>query len=154
LDSWAISLDGKEAAAVADSPANESGAKFSPDGRWIAYSSDESGRSEVYVVSFPGFESRRQVSTDGGVLPQWNSDGRTLYYLQGGRLIAHEVNTEGEFTKGHARTLFATEAVQFEVIPGGRFLLSEPNPQPADSPLHVIVNWFEELKRLVPNGKR
>ncbi len=154
LDSWAISLDGKEATAVANSPANESGAKFSPDGRWIAYSSDESGRSEIYVVSFPGFESRRQVSTDGGVLPQWDSDGRTLYYLQGGHLIAHEVNTEGEFTKGHAQTLFATEAVQFEVIPGGRFLLSEPNSQPADSPLYVIVNWLEELKRLVPNGKR
>jgi Tol biopolymer transport system component len=152
LDSWAISLDGKEAIAVANGPANESGAKFSPDARWIAYSSDESGRSEVYVVSFPGFESRRQVSTDGGILPQWDGDGRTLYYLQAGNLIAHEVNTEGEFTKGHAQTLFATEAVQFEVIPGGRFLLSEPNSQPADSPLYVIVNWFEELGRLVPTG--
>ncbi len=153
LDSWAISQDGKEAIAVANGPANESGAKFSPDGRWIAYSSDESGRSEIYVVSFPGFESRRQVSTEGGILPQWNSDGRTLYYLENGYLIAHDVNTEGEFTKGRARTLFATEAIQFEVILGGRFLLSEPNPQPADSPLYIIVNWLEELKRLVPVRK-
>ncbi len=154
LDSWAISLNGKEAIAVANGPANESGAQFSPDGRWIAYASDESGRSEIYVVSFPGFESRRQVSTDGGIFPNWKSDGRVLYYLQNGNLIAHEVNTEGDFTKGHAQTLFSTEAVQFEVIPGGRFLLSEPNPQPAETPLYIVVNWFEELKRLVPTEKK
>ncbi len=154
LDSWAISLDGKEALAVANGPANESGAKFSPDGRWIAYSSDESGRSEIYVVSFPGFESRRQVSTDGGIFPTWESDGRILYYLQNGYLIAHEVNTEGDFTKGHAQKLFATEAVQFDVIPGRRFVLSEHNLQPADTPLYIIVNWFEELQRLVPEGKK
>ncbi|MDH4197268.1 MAG: DPP IV N-terminal domain-containing protein, partial [Candidatus Aminicenantes bacterium] len=154
LDSWVISEDGKEALAVANGPANESGAKFSPDGRWIAYSSDESGRLEIYVVSFPGFESRRQVSTDGGIFPNWDRDGRTLYYLQNGYLIAHEVNTEGEFSKGHAQKLFATEAVQFEVIPGGRFLLTEHNSQPADTPLYIIVNWSEELQRLVPSGKK
>ncbi len=154
LDSWVISLDGKEAMAVANGPANESGAKFSPDGRWIAYASDESGRSEIYVVSFPGFESRRQVSTDGGIFPNWDRDGRTLYYLQDGYLIAHEVNTEGDFTKGHAQKLFSTEAVQFEVIPRGRFLLSEPNSQPTETLLYIIVNWFEELQRLVPSGKK
>ena len=154
LDCWAISLDGKEALAVANGPANESGAKFSPDGRWIAYASDESGRAEIYVVSFPRFESRRQVSTDGGIFPNWEDDGRTLYYLQDGYLIAQEVNTEGDFTKGHAQKLFATEAIQFEVIAGGRFLLSEPNSQPSDTPLYIIVNWFEELQRLVPNGKK
>lgn len=154
LDSWAISLDGKEALAVANGPANESGAEFSPDGRWIAYASDESGRSEVYVVSFPGLESRRQVSADGGLFPNWARDGRTLYYLQGGRLIAHDVSTGGDFTKGQARTLFATDAVQYAVLPGGRFLLSERNTQPASSPLHIVVNWFEELDRLVHGGKR
>ncbi len=154
LDSWAISLDGQEALPVANGPANESGAKFSPDGRWIAYASDESGRSEIYVVSFPGFESRRQVSAEGGIFPNWDGDGRSLYYLQNGRLIAHEVSTEGDFTKGHARPLFATEAVQFSVMPGGRFLLAEHNTQPADSPLSIIVNWFEELDRLVHSGRK
>jgi serine/threonine protein kinase/Tol biopolymer transport system component len=154
LDSWAISLDGQEARPVANGPANESGAKFSPDGRWIAYASDESGRSEIYVVSFPGFESRRQVSAEGGIFPNWESDGRTLYYLQNGHLIAHDVSIEGDFTKGHARPLFATEAVQYALMPGGRFLLSEHNTQPADSPLYIIVNWFEELDRLVHGGEK
>jgi serine/threonine protein kinase/Tol biopolymer transport system component len=153
LDSWAISLDGQEALSVANGPANESGAKFSPDGRWIAYASDESGRSEIYVVSFPGFESRRQVSAEGGIFPNWDGDGRTLYYLQNGRLIAHDVNTEGDFSKGHARPLFATEAVQFSVMPGGRFLLAENNTRPADSPLYIIVNWYQELERLVHDIK-
>jgi Tol biopolymer transport system component/predicted Ser/Thr protein kinase len=154
LDSWAISLDGKEALAVANGPGNESGAKFSPDGRWIAYASDESGRSEIYVVSFPEMRSRRQVSADGGIFPNWADDGRTLYYLQSGHLIAHEVNTEGDFTKGHARPLFATEAVQYAIMPGGRFLLSERNTQPASSPLYIIVNWFEELDRSVHGGEK
>ena len=154
LDSWAISLDGKEALAVANGPANESGATFSPDGRWIAYASDESGRAEIYVVSFPGLESRRQVSADGGLFPNWDGDGRKLYYLQNGHLIAQDVNTEGDFTKGHAQPLFATEAVQYAVIPGGRFLLTEHNTQPADSPLYIVVNWFKELDRLVHGGKK
>jgi len=77
-----------------------------------------------------------------------------LYYLQNGHLIAHEVNTKGDFTKGHAQPLFATEAVQYAVIPGGRFFLSEHNTQPADSPLYIVVNWFEELDRLVHGDKK
>jgi hypothetical protein len=85
--------------------------------------------------------------------PEWDSQGRTLYYLQNGNLVAHEVNTAGEFTKGRAQRLFTTEAVGFQVATGGRFWLMEPNSQPADSPLYVIVNWFEELKRLVPVRK-
>ena len=152
-DIWAISLDGKDPIAVANGPATEIGGRFSPDGRWIVYASNESGRSEIYVVSFPGLVSRRQVSSDGGMSPEWDSQGRTLYYLQNGNLVAHEVNTAGEFTKGRAQRLFTTEAVGFQVATGGRFWLMEPNSQPADSPLYVIVNWFEELKRLVPVRK-
>jgi Tol biopolymer transport system component len=152
-DIWAIPLDGKDAIAVANGPATETGAAFSPDGRWIAYTSVESGRSEIYVISFPGLASRWQVSSNGGTSPQWDRQGRTLYYLQNGYLVAHEVNTAGEFTKGRAQKLFATEAIQFQVAPGGRFLLTESNSQPADSPLHIIVNWFSELKRLCPTGK-
>jgi Tol biopolymer transport system component len=153
-DIWAISLDGKDPIAVANGPATETGGRFSPDGRWIAYSSNESGRSEIYIVSFPGLVSRRQVSSDGGTSPEWDRQGRTLYYLQNGTLVAHEVNTAVEFTKGRAQKLFATEAIGFQVAPGGRFLLMELNPQSADSPLYVIVNWFEELKRLVPASKK
>jgi len=152
-DIWVIPVEGKDAIAVANGPAFESGAVFSPDGRWIAYDSTESGQGEVYVVSFPGLESRRQMSTDGGTRPRWDPQGHTLYYLQNGYLVAQEVSTRGELSKGRSKRLFATQAIDFQVAPGGRFVLTEPNSQPADSPLHLIANWFPELKPLCPTGK-
>jgi tricorn protease-like protein len=152
-DIWAVPVDGKEAIAIANGPATEFNGQFSPDGRWIAYVSNESSRPEVYVVSFPALGSRRQVSTDGGTRPQWDGQGRTLFYLQNGYLVAHEVNTAEEFSKGRASRLFATEAVDFQVTPGLRFVLTETNLQPPDSPLYLVLNWFEELKRLVPTGR-
>jgi serine/threonine-protein kinase len=144
-DIWLIPFDGKDPIAVANTNANERGAQFAPDGKWIAYESNESGRPEVYVVSFPGLGARRQVSTGGGIAPQWDPQGRTLYYLQSGSLVAHEVAAGAEFGKGPSRRLFDTQALTFQVASGGRFILSEPNTQPPDAPLHLIVNWFPEL---------
>ena len=152
MDVWAIAVDGTEPIAVASGSADESSARFSPDGRWIAYVSNESGREEVYVVSFPDLASTRQVSTDGAREPVWDLQGRVLYYLQQGYLVSHEVQLGTGFSKGHARRLFATPATAFDVAPEGRFVLAEPNPQPPDGPLYLIVNWFEELKAKVPAG--
>jgi Tol biopolymer transport system component len=149
-DVWAVSADGKDAIAVANTPASETSPQFSPAGTWIAYSSNETGRPEIYVVSFPGLRSRRQVSTDGGTIPRWDPQGRVLYYLQSGYLVAHEVTSAAEFSKGRATRLFATTATDFDVAPDGHFVLTEPNREPPDSPLHMIVNWFTELKAEVP----
>jgi tricorn protease-like protein len=125
--------------------------QFSPDGRWIAYASNESGgRLEIYVVSFPELTSKRQVSADGGTSPVWDRQGRILYYLQNGYLVAHEVRLGTEFSKGRATRLFATRAQTFDVAPGNRFLMVEPNTAPPDNSLHPILNWFEELKAKVP----
>jgi len=90
------------------------------------------------------------VSTDGGGRPAWDERGRVLYYLQSGYLVAHEVRLGADFSKGRATRLFATQANDFDVLPGNRFVLSERNTAPPDSPLHLIVNWFEELKAKVP----
>ena len=144
---WAIPLDGGEAVSVAHAAMDP---QFSPDGKWIAYASRESGRAEVYAVAFPELTSRRQVSADGGRAPAWDRQGRFVYYLQQGYLVAHEVRLGTGLTVGRATRLFATPASGFEVAPGNRFVLTEPNPQSADEPLHLIVNWFTELRTKVP----
>lgn len=151
-DIVALPLNGKEPVAVATGPANESGAQFSPDGRWIAYTSDESGRREVWVVSFPELASRRQVSMGGGTNPQWDPKGHVLYYLQNGYLVSHEIRATESLSLGRSQQLFPTPAIYMQSLPGGRFFLTEPNLQPRDTPIHLIVNWFEELKRLLSAG--
>lgn len=144
-DIWAIPVAGGDPIAITDAKADESDARFSPDGRWVAYVSDESGRPEAYVVSFPGLSARRQVSTDGATAVRWDPGSRALYYLQNGNLVAHTVSIGPAFSIGPSRRLFPTPAAAFEVLPGGRFILMERNPQPPDAPLQLIVNWFPEL---------
>lgn len=144
-DCWLIPVNGKDPIAVANSGAAESAPQFSPDGKWIAYSSDETGRSEIYVASFPGLQSRWQVSSDGGTAPQWDPEGHSLYYLQNGYLVAHEVNTVGTFRRGRSKQLFKTSADYFQAIKGGRFVMQEVNTQPPDAPIQLIVNWFPEI---------
>jgi serine/threonine-protein kinase len=153
-DIYAISLNGKDAIPIATEKAGENAAEFSPDGRWITYSSNQSGRIEVYAVSFPDLRSRRQVSSEGGTSPHWDRNGRILYYLQNGYLVAQEVDTRDEFRKGNFKKLFATKAISFEVGPGPFFLITERNTEPPDAPLYLITNWFDELKRIVSTGKK
>jgi len=83
-DVYSIDLNGdKKLTPVIQSPANEAGAVLSPNGKWLAYRSDESGRYEVYVTAFPGPAGKWQVSNGGGVFPSWSADGKQLYYIIG-----------------------------------------------------------------------
>ncbi|MCH7717717.1 MAG: serine/threonine-protein kinase, partial [Gemmatimonadetes bacterium] len=91
---------------VAASSALEWSAQFSPDNRWIAYESNESGRPEVYVVSFPEIEGRRQISTGGGMHPRWAESSRELFYWQDSTLMAVGVSTDGEFQRKAPMPLF------------------------------------------------
>jgi Tol biopolymer transport system component len=143
-------VDGSEAVVVANGGGDDRLARFSPDGRWVAYESNESGRPEVYVVSADGKGTTRQVSTEGGTSPVWSTEGRSLYHLQNGYLVAQEVRLGTDFTVGRATRLLATPAVNVDVVPGKGFVLTEPNTAPPDGPLYLIVNWFEELKAKVP----
>jgi serine/threonine-protein kinase len=130
---------------------------FSPDGRWMAYQSNESGQPEIYVTPYPGPGARIGISSEVGAKPIWARDGRELFYRNGRRLMAVDVRTVPEFTAGKPRLLFAGNyAPSYDVSPDGkRFLmikLPERQPTPTDQ-LTVVVNWFEELRRRVPAEK-
>ena len=135
----------------------------SPDGRWIAYQSNESGQLEVYVRPFPNVDDDKMlVSTDGGEHPLWSADGRELFYRGGGYLLAVPLGADPVLSAGTPERLFwmgpysTVDARFFDVSADGRFLMMRREDEIADgqdSPeLIVVLNWFEELKRLVPTN--
>lgn len=123
--------------------------RFSPDGRFVSFSSTESGRSEVFVTSYPGPGGKWQVSTSGGSAPEWRADGRELFYRQGNFVMSVDVDTRPTFRAGIPRTLFRVEGGDYDVSPDGqRFVIARRVPKPADAApeLAIVVNWFEELR--------
>jgi Tol biopolymer transport system component len=141
-------------------PFHEYGGVFSPDGRWLAYSSDESGRFEVYVQPFPGPGSKWQISTEGGGgdenPPRWARNGRELFYRNGSKMMVVDIQTEPTFTAGKPRLLFEGQyGAWWDVAPDGqRFLMVQPvEPEQPATQINVVLNWFEELRRRVPAGQ-
>ncbi|HEY7409948.1 MAG TPA: protein kinase [Vicinamibacteria bacterium] len=136
---------------------NERAPAVSPDGRWLAYSSDETGRREVFVQAFPGLGAKQQVSTDGGDEPLWSRDGREVFYRRGLEVRAVAVHGAHDLKVGAPRTLFAGRYVsfpqrpesQYDVGADGRFLMMQ-REGPADPPLVMVVDWAEELKARLP----
>jgi hypothetical protein len=128
---------------------------FSPDGRYLAYQSNESGRSEVYVQSFPGPGGKWQISTAGGVEPHWRADGRELYYRSPDqKVMAVEVQTGSVLTAGTAQPLFQgrfdMSVARDRFLPtvdGKRFLTVAPLGREAMTPTTVVLNWNAELGR-------
>jgi eukaryotic-like serine/threonine-protein kinase len=144
-------------------PFTESGPSFSPDGHWLAYISDESGRYEIYVQPYPGPGGKYQISTDGGTEPAWNPNGRELFYRSGEKMMAVDITTQPSFSAGKPKMLFqgpyAPSSATFpfyDVSPDGqRFLMIKPNEQtPSVTQIVVVQNWFEELKQKVLAGKK
>ena len=145
-------------------PATERNAEISPDGRWIAYESDQTGRLEVYVRSFPDLSAGRwQVSTDGGMAPIWGRDGRELFYVHQSAIVSVALEMNGTVKASAPEVLFDNPEYvltrtwnwrAFDLsLDGKRFLMVK---RIADSgtalkpEIRVILNWTEELKRLVP----
>ena len=164
LDIWVLRMSDRKAQPFLRTLFNEGASRFSPDGRWLAYSSDESGRNEIYVQPYPGPGGKWQISTGGGTEPAWNPNGRELFYRSGDKMMAVDVATQPSFAAGKPRTLFegryqpASVLIDnYDVSPDGqRFLMLKPSEQTSSSSLTQIVvvqNWFEELKRRVPTGK-
>jgi eukaryotic-like serine/threonine-protein kinase len=145
-------------------PFNEQAPQFSPDGRWLAYYSNESGRSEVYVQPYPGPGGKWQISTEGGKEPLWNRNGRELFYRSGIKMMAVEITTQPSFSAGTPKALFEGQYQSlnqsnpnYDVSPDGqRFLMLKPSEQAQAAPtqINVVLNWFEELKQKVPGGKK
>ncbi|BCS31078.1 hypothetical protein TBR22_A02780 [Luteitalea sp. TBR-22] len=154
-DVWALDMSAPAAPprVVANTPAEEILAQFSPDGRWVAYQTDESGRSEVVVQPFPDGSGRWQVSTAGGVAPRWRADGQELYFLApDATLMAAPVTAAGAtFAAGPPVALFPTRIVeggtiatsrpQYAVAADGRFLVNQPVTDAAAPPITLILNW-------------
>jgi len=145
-------------------PFDEGAAQFSPDGRWLAYMSDESGRYEIYVQPYPRPGGKWQISTEGGTEPMWNPKGRELFYRSGDKMMAVDIATQPGFAAGKPRMLFEgryqlspVQSADYDVSPDGRrFLMLRPSEQTQAAPtqINVVLNWFEELKQKVPTGKK
>ncbi len=140
----------------------ERNGEVSPDGRWLAYESDESGQPEIYVRPFPNLDGGLwQVSTGGGTQPAWARTGRELFYRSGDALMAAPVQTAGGFVPGNASVVFEGQYAEgfggraYDISPNGqRFLMvKEVATDPQDAALNrfiVVENWFEELRQRVP----
>ena len=153
-DLWTYSIDDRKSKPFLRSPFNEVQGRFSPDGRWIAYVSNESGREEVYVVAFPEPGGKWQISTAGGRAPTWTRGGREIVYRSAAdEILSVEVETEPTFQAGIPKALFKAHIPPgggrpYDVTPDGeRFLVNlAPSDQVSD-PLTLVQNWAAERKR-------
>ena len=159
-DLWTLTPDGRTSPLVV-TPFNESASSISADGRFMAYVSDESGRDDVYAIPASGQGPRVTVSIDGGTGPVWSRDGRELFYRAGDDLMSVQVRTTGALALGERRKLLDLSRYdsgyvhEFDVSPDGqRFLLIRTEAQSRPTRLDIVINWFDELKRLVPGSAR
>jgi hypothetical protein len=157
FDIWAVRVEGSDRTPVlvARSPGKDNEARFSPDGRFVAFQSDDSGATSVYVTRFQpnGRAPRRLVSGGGGAEPRWRDDGRELYYISRERaLMAVPVESRGEeLVFGQSVRLFGGTPGElvwhFEPAPGGqRFLVLPLNSEPEATPLHLLTGWQSILR--------
>jgi serine/threonine-protein kinase len=156
-DLWLLPMEGERKPRVfLQTPAGETGAAISPDGRWVAYVSN----SNVFVRAFPGPGGVWQISTEGGAEPAWARGGKELFYRKGGQMMAVEVRTQPTFSAGSPKLLFQGPFEEgsdfrrmYDVSPDGqRFLMLKPveSQASAHTQINVVLNWFEELKQKVP----
>lgn len=139
---------------------DEGQGQFSPDGRWVAYISNESEEYQIYVRPFPGPGGQWQISTAGGTQPRWRPDGKELYYIApDGKLMAASVVARGATLEpGTPAALFQTRITrgvgsgailrpQYDVAPDGRFLINVTTEEATASPITVILNWTAGLNK-------
>ena len=150
VDLWAFSFGDRKSRAILEEPSLQLQARLSPDGRWLAYASDESGDWEVYVRPFLDGKGKWLVSTGGGSQPQWRGDGKELFYVAAdNRLIAVPIVGTDTFGVGVSQPLFATRIppvlppwrTNYAVSLDGRFLVNSITPEVAPAPITIGVNW-------------
>jgi serine/threonine-protein kinase len=168
VDLWTLPLSGdRTAVPLMMTPFSETHAQVSPDGKWLAYESNETGPPEIYVRPFPTGDSKWQISTGGGLaglFPRWRGDGRELFYMDnasGGKLMAVDVRSSGSaFEAGTPRALFDSGYVNlgnhpgyyhtYDVSPDGqRFLIPRPatsTTEVVSPPIAVVLNWAEGIR--------
>ncbi|GMR24576.1 MAG: hypothetical protein BMS9Abin37_3137 [Acidobacteriota bacterium] len=162
-DIWTLSVDdGSEPQPFLRTPFNERSPSFSPVGHWLAYTSNESGEDQIYIQAYPGPGAKITVSRHGGHEPVWSRDGRELFFRNGGEVWAAAI-THGSSLNGldvsepallfdgpYAASTDGDGSQTYDAAPDGRFIMVEPD-ESSSSRLVVVLNWVEELKRLVPS---
>ena len=158
LDLWYLKLSGEnsggERVPFLQTPFDEKAGQFSPGGRFVAYSSDESGRFEIYVRPFPEGTGKWQVSRNGGSHPRWGKGGRELFYVSGDKLISVPVTLDANFSAKSPVSLFqdrflaaGTFAPPYDVSADGRsFLVRELIEEAQEPVIRVVQNWYEEFR--------
>jgi Tol biopolymer transport system component len=153
---WILPVDGdRKPFALAQTSSIEANGAFSPDGRWIAYQSNEGGQLQIYVKPFPPTDRKYLVSIDGGEQPTWSGDGKELFFLApDSRMMAATVDTTRQFEAGTPRALFVVPALgpsnfrQYAVSKDGkRFLMNLRNEPATATPLTVVVNWLATIQK-------
>jgi serine/threonine-protein kinase len=146
----------------------EGSPKFSPDGRWIAYTSNESGRNEIYVQAYPGPGAKIQLSVEGGTDAVWRPKGGELYYREGDKMMMVQVNTSGSFHASRPKLLWTgryahglgsqcgppgTTSSNYDVTADGQRFLMIKTDEIAPTKINVVLNWTEELKRILQTNR-
>jgi eukaryotic-like serine/threonine-protein kinase len=155
FDLWVLSLSGeRKASPLLESDFTRTYPQISPDGRRLAYTSDESGREEVYVQPFPALDHKWLVSVGGGEEPRWSSDGHQLFFRRGDRMMAVDVQTKSTFKAERAHLLFEGSYARSNIwtnydvaVDGQRFvMLKQEDEARANQVLRVVLNWTDELE--------
>jgi Tol biopolymer transport system component len=160
-DLWILPMSGdRKPFPFSQTAFSEEQGQFSPDGKWIAYASDETGRPEVYVQSFPATGVKSRISNNGGTQPRWRGDGKEIFYLGADRkmMAAPIISTGAHFESGTPGALFQTKmaSIDGELGPyiifnyavtgdGKRFLMNEPSGEEAWPAISVVLNWTSTL---------
>jgi len=152
-DIWVISLEDRKSAPVVQTPFDEDSPAFSPDGKWLAYQSNQSGRWEVYLQPYPSDGRRWPISSGGGTAPMWSPGGRELVYRNGSSVMAVSIEPAPGFRAGDPTMLFETNDTLVDILADGRFLVSRVTQPPPVTSLNLIVNWFDELRRKTGSGR-
>jgi serine/threonine-protein kinase len=161
-DIYLLTLQGeRRARPFLQTPFNEAGAVLSPDGRFLAYSSNESGKNEVYVRPFPEPGGKWQISREGGEQPLWSRSGREIFYRNNDKMMAVPIEMEPAFRAREQAQLFEGRfamtnyfIAQYDVAPDGEHFVMIQDIETSPTQIHVVLNWFEELKARVPTHPR
>jgi Tol biopolymer transport system component len=147
-DLWLLPLEGGKPTPLVATRFSEVSGQFSPDGRWFAYSSDESGRYEVYVQSLTDPGNRARVSTSGGDLPRWRSDGKELFFVGSQALQSATIRTDPKLETEPPKDLFRLRRVRdYALARDGRILAAVPADDTLSSSANVVLNWTAELPK-------
>ena len=162
LDIWMLEMDGDTVSKpFLKTNFSETQPILSPNGRWIVYVSNEQGEEQIFICSFPGKKSKIQITKTGGIEPLWAPDGKEIYYKDpsGSRLMAVPFFTDPEVYVGESRILFKGKfkasplfGPNYDITPDGKkfLMIEEEEKSSRATQINVILNWAEDLKRLVP----